>query len=1189
MTLQQPQTKVADFDLMVSRILESMKQLRERGENLYVFLIPLKKEGKNPDVHGKIYESDPNDENIERPREDCIISPETARGRLGHGTGNVGIVGFKGIYKNSLAFFDFDVEDGHTVIPQEEILKFVKENDLFAVRTRNGGIHVYVVNAGNFDNAIIEYNGKHAGEIRAHKQYVVAPGSAVPVSAEDEKKPTREATGVYEVIHDGEIKIVPNHMLPSWFAIMNEVPRKKIASLHIDFDAANPNQDGKWQNDLGMTVSEACEEEEDDALSELILSHKLTNSKLSDRSSADWFVARRLWWWRFSPQQIVEIMRHYRWYSKTAREDYMTHTVAKASDGPQYRTNEELMRETPAILTDAEKFNVETFPEEIPKNKKIVHVRGLPRTGKSYWGLTQIARFGEGVYVAPNHEIIEQQFTTFTTRIAPELTAVWLVGKDRACNTRNAAGLTGDCMNCPLRPVNDYAKEEGSEELTTRRYEEYAIHAIAKYRHITASLMAKQMPYACPYYMVHFAEKHVKVCFTVPHFTTTSDSITQCTPRKLMVMDEDTVFHHYQPESVTLIEYMVRGNGSNSVTLFTPDIMDKLDDLKSFIEEKERIPAYDKIMLSVIETYRGADGLFKTFAEEPKIFGTTVAERKSNIEKELQRLDFAFSDISNDMKTKVLEKLSEYEKEMYIHSETGLSTIFEPMLFPYRQSRFVWIGRNPATLYMVGNKREIIRTPIPSDQYLLIGFTEAELFAKHLLAQGGAKLMREPGQQTLDSELSGGVSQLLVRHFPYGKNFIYMVLTGSRRMQAKLMRVTRAILVAANRESEWRAPFMTITSSMKKQTQLWENIPSDEAMMCRKEPIERTYQRYRIGIGAIIYQNSTISRGIDVPWYDIIFVDSCNFAQPYWSASQEHYENEIERLRSLLRPIEQLSDAEKDAMGIPVTEPGAPPIEFSKERRAEIAKKQEDIRLQLRLVSEEHKEVMRIRYSLLMDETTNSALRTSPVPGCGEGNTKVIFIKEKDVHLLNSDAKDSMTRYEVSENSNVNSVVEAIREMSQKVNPEALCQKTEGEDKSLMDELYYITKSRGGTQQESPKSVQRGELRSKKEEELKSASASNPDIVNEKEQRKREIIDEIVNNTLKPTKDRDMYRRTMDSIVRNIRKRHTNMAVKEYEVKEILDELVRKGVLQVDVERNDEKGVRMEYYKYAEKKKGDKA
>ena len=49
---------------------------------------------------------------------------------------------------------------------------------------------------------------------------------------------------------------------------------------------------------------------------------------------------------------------------------------------------------------------------------------------------------------------------------------------------------------------------------------------------------------------------------------------------------------------------------------------------------------------------------------------------------------------------------------------------------------------------------------------------------------------------------------------------------------------------------------------------------------------------WETGKANIFYSNSTLSRGLDVPFYDIIFADALNFSVPYWTAMREYYKRE---------------------------------------------------------------------------------------------------------------------------------------------------------------------------------------------------------------------------------------------------------------------------------------------------------
>ena len=92
-------------------------------------------------------------------------------------------------------------------------------------------------------------------------------------------------------------------------------------------------------------------------------------------------------------------------------------------------------------------MTVDQYPDELP-DRRCVHIRGLPRTGKSYYGISQMGKNESGTYISQNHAVIEQQFKNFA-KLFPDKTAVHLLGKSRACN-RSLMDKLAIVRKCPL-------------------------------------------------------------------------------------------------------------------------------------------------------------------------------------------------------------------------------------------------------------------------------------------------------------------------------------------------------------------------------------------------------------------------------------------------------------------------------------------------------------------------------------------------------------------------------------------------------------------------------------------------------------------------------------------------------------------------------------------------------------------
>ena len=263
-----------------------------------VRFIPLRKGTKEPDI--------PKGGSLKDPK--YWMTPKQALDRLKAGLNVAMYASPQGVL-----FFDVDTEKGTIVIP-EEIRAKIPET--LTIRTRNGGLQYYYHNNGTFKNLIYLYNGQKAGEIRADWWYVVAPGSYVKPDTDA----TPDADGLYRIIKDAPISIFDK--IPEGIKIKEDKPKVEIK---------NENK-GNWKNELGMPLYEIRKKSAKlDAL--------LKGANEADRSAADMAVCQLLYFWRFNDSEIAGILREYRPYEKTTRQDYLETTISKINRGEQYRSN----------------------------------------------------------------------------------------------------------------------------------------------------------------------------------------------------------------------------------------------------------------------------------------------------------------------------------------------------------------------------------------------------------------------------------------------------------------------------------------------------------------------------------------------------------------------------------------------------------------------------------------------------------------------------------------------------------------------------------------------------------------------------------------------------------------------------------------------------------------------------------
>jgi hypothetical protein len=187
-------------------------------------------------------------------------------------------------------------------------------------------------------------------------------------------------------------------------------------------------------------------------------------------------------------------------------------------------------------------------------------------------------------------------------------------------------------------------------------------------------------------------------------------------------------------------------------------------------------------------------------------------------------------------------------------------------------------------LYILGNAS----TPeINMDWYnegieriIVIGTTIAELFV-----------------DKLHTKLSKRV--LEIEQFKYKDRFIIIPVKDKKQV------VEISKRVVGDGESTTRRPLMILTGSKRSQKTVVEKMGGGGgAHQSRNERELGQKWNWLVGGANVFYQNSVISRGIDVEQYNVLMVHDCNFAQPYWAVEDRNIANAIladETTNSILR------------------------------------------------------------------------------------------------------------------------------------------------------------------------------------------------------------------------------------------------------------------------------------------------
>ena len=261
-----------------------------------------------------------------------------------------------------------------------------------------------------------------------------------------------------------------------------------------------------------------------------------------------------------------------------------------------------------------------------------------------------------------------------------------------------------------------------------------------------------------------------------------------------------------------------------------------------------------------------------TFIDNPN------SEKAEELQVEFSKLDL-LNKYTREEKLQLRKKLAEYEKDIEGGHDTNIYDIFAPLIHPSKMS-FVWIGNRPKTLYFVAN-REVMY--VPEDYYqhiIIIGATESEMYI----------------EDACGADYENKSSIIEINKFKYSKNFVLIKLAAEKkRSETRMMYSLINKLAHHNAENDKMGepvvPFLILESSKMKQESLQKHLKSKCIISTNDTEIDQFFN-WETGKANIFYSNSTLSRGLDIPFYDVIFADSLNFSVPYWTAMREYWKRE---------------------------------------------------------------------------------------------------------------------------------------------------------------------------------------------------------------------------------------------------------------------------------------------------------
>jgi hypothetical protein len=491
---------------------------------------------------------------------------------------------------------------------------------------------------------------------------------------------------------------------------------------------------------------------------------------------------------------------------------------------------------------------LESIPQRIPDGDMIV-LMAPPRTGKTQAVVQWLKDSGNGNYITHNHAIVEHAI-----KIAKELgmtSIVWMIGinqQDACIHSKKQ-----DCSKCPLA----HTKENHFDlEMKT-------IKLLKEKKILTAKDVPRDM---CPYFVLKLAEKHARYCFTVVN------NINCIIPRKLTILDEEPVLSYFYATPIK-IGSIQKSDGIDGYKNFIKKSNSLQFDLDQILNhgKKPALKGYAKIIQAISNILdQGRDSQWtaeKLGAEIGKILAKFNPKHRESEPKGDQSNG---DELSLESCVRCLGYLFKENPVSVIKENGGIQSIY--ILGDERQTRYAMDWMNY------------------TNKVVIIGATRAEIFA---------------------SEFHG--RKLVIDKFRYDDRFLLVgvdktkkedgseTARGAKQAQKKKI-IDIANAIWENSETQERMPFLILTGSKREQERAAKKIQGATKLMIEREGgMEGEYIN---GKPAVFFQNSVISRGLDVDQYNLILVYGCDFAQPFWKVADPKIADEIisdETTNSVLR------------------------------------------------------------------------------------------------------------------------------------------------------------------------------------------------------------------------------------------------------------------------------------------------
>jgi hypothetical protein len=429
-------------------------------------------------------------------------------------------------------------------------------------------------------------------------------------------------------------------------------------------------------------------------------------------------------------------------------------------------------------------------------------------------------------------------------KIAKEIgisSAVWVIGISQP----GACRFDKNCASCPLKPTRE----------TFYQHQREAEMLLRDKGVLTSRDVPKNM---CPYMTLKAAEKVAQYAFTVVN------NINNITPRTTVILDEEPVLSYFYPGSIEVATMRVRKGESNEINYIDRSV-ELQSRLHAILHERKK-PAFKEYAkkieeISNIINSRQENETVRNIADKIEAALKDFHPEHREVDTEQSNGD---SDLSMEQCVRCLGKLYTDAPVLIMNKRGGYQSIYI-------------LGDDSHTAYSMGWMEH-------AEKVIVIAQTRGKLFIE---------------------EFGGSIVE--VKKFRYDDRFTVIGVDEEATAGRAKTAQKKKILEIANglwgtTENSKRIPFLMLTGSKKEQDAVARKISGATRLSNERE--RGMESEFVSGKPAIFYQNSVISRGLDVDQYNLLLVMSTAFAQPFWSVKDKNVEAAIiadETTNSVLR------------------------------------------------------------------------------------------------------------------------------------------------------------------------------------------------------------------------------------------------------------------------------------------------